>query len=75
MNTSHGELRLRRRSIRTLTAAELRSAHGGKGSGGTTGQAGVSGRVGVRRARRRARALPGASRSDPQRCRPRQALI
>lgn len=36
MNT-HSRLALRRQSIRTLTADELRMAHGGRPDGGNTG--------------------------------------
>lgn len=35
MNTNHDRLALRRQSIRTLTADELRMAHGGEGGNGT----------------------------------------
>ncbi|OBB67244.1 hypothetical protein [Mycobacterium sp. 852014-50255_SCH5639931] len=37
MNTNHDRLALRRQSIRTLTADELRMAHGGEGGNGTGG--------------------------------------
>ena len=33
MDTNHSKLALRRQSIRTLTADELRIAHGGQGDG------------------------------------------
>ncbi|GAA4291400.1 hypothetical protein [Mycobacterium paraffinicum] len=40
MNTNHDRLALRRQSIRTLTADELRMAQGGEGGNGTgTGRA------------------------------------
>ena len=35
MNTNHNKLALRKQSIRTLTADELRIAHGGDGGNGT----------------------------------------
>jgi hypothetical protein len=37
MNANPNKLALRRRSIRTLTADELRIAHGGQGNGTGTG--------------------------------------
>lgn len=37
MNTNPNKLALRRQSIRTLTADELRIAHGGQGGNGTGG--------------------------------------
>ena len=37
MNTNPNKLALRRHSIRTLTADELRIAHGGQGNGTGTG--------------------------------------
>ena len=40
MNTNTNKLALRRRSIRTLTADELRFAHGGEGGNGTGGGTG-----------------------------------
>ena len=40
MNTNHNKLALRRQSIRTLTADELRMAHGGEGGNGTGGGTG-----------------------------------
>ena len=40
MNTNTSKLALRRQSIRTLTADELRIAHGGQGGNGTGGGTG-----------------------------------
>ena len=37
MNTNHNKLALRRQSIRTLTADELSTAHGGGNGNGTGG--------------------------------------
>ncbi|WP_167373969.1 hypothetical protein [Mycobacterium paraffinicum] len=37
MSIKHDKLALRRQSIRTLTADELRIAHGGRGNGTGTG--------------------------------------